>query len=236
MRASILALLLSANGLLLAGTGNSQDLDKVIVSVEFRNATLKSALHKIEKLTKLPFAYKTNDISPYGNINYQATGISLTKLLDDLLKSTELQYEQVNSNIIIKRIRKMESSPVSKNETGSTTPRFDGVIRGTITDDKGDPVPNASIQLVGTDKGTAANSRGEFVITGVKAGTYRLQISAVGFDEDILEVVVRDNEDAQVNFQLKNKNNNLSEVVVTALGITRKQRSIGYATQQVKGG
>ncbi|HEY6504347.1 MAG TPA: SusC/RagA family TonB-linked outer membrane protein [Chitinophagaceae bacterium] len=235
MRISILALLLSASGLLIAGTGNSQDLDKVIVSVEFKNATLKTALHKIEKLTKLPFTYKTSDISPYGNINYQANGISLTKLLDDLLQSTELQYEQVNSNIIIKKIRKADATSTASIETIAGTAPFDGVIRGKVTDSKGDPVPNASIQLAGTNKGTAANSNGEFVITEVKAGNYTLQITAIGFEDELKEVTVKDNEDAQVSFQLKEKNNNLSEVVVTALGITRKQRSLGYATQQVKG-
>ena len=236
MRASILALLLSANGLLIAGNGNSQDLDKVIVSVEFKNATLKSALHKIEKLTRLPFTYKTNDISPYGNINYQATGISLTKLLNDLLESTELEYEQVNSNIIIKKIRKMENNPVNNNEAAANTSYFEGVIRGKITDEKGEPVPNASIQLMGTKKGAAANSKGEFVITGVKAGNYKLQISAVGFEQEIREVSVKDDEDAQVNFKLKDKNNSLSEVVITtALGISRKERSLGYSTQVVNG-
>src|SRR5689334_19206165 len=60
MRVSILALLLSVSGLLIARDGKGQDLDKIIVSVQFRNVTLKNALHRIEKLTNLPFAYKTS--------------------------------------------------------------------------------------------------------------------------------------------------------------------------------
>jgi TonB-linked SusC/RagA family outer membrane protein len=234
MRASILVLLLSANGLLIAGTGNSQDLDKVIVSVEFKNASLKAALQKIEKLTQLPFTYKTSDISPYDNIYYQANGISLTKVLDDLLKSTELRYELVNSNIVIKKIRKSEIAG-NANPVISATEFFDGVIRGKITDEKGNPVPNASIQLSGSNKGTAANSNGDFIITGVAAGNYRLRISAIGYEDQIKEVSVKDNEDTQVSFQLKDKNSDLTEVVVTALGISRKERSLGYSTQQVKG-
>ena len=105
MRVSVLALLLSVSGLLLAGNGNGQDLDKVILSVQFKDATLKTALHKIEKLTNLPFTYKTSDISPYDKISYEANNISVARLLNELLKSTDLGYEQVNSNIVIKKIK-----------------------------------------------------------------------------------------------------------------------------------
>jgi TonB-linked SusC/RagA family outer membrane protein len=233
MRVSILALLLSVSGLLLAGDGKGQDLDNVILSVQFKNATLKNALRKIEGLTKLPFTYKTSDISPYGNINYQATGISLAKLLNDLLQATELGYEQVNSNIVIKKIRKTAAG--ENKETGSAIQFFDGVIRGRVTNENGDPIPNATIQLAGSTKGVVANNNGEFVINGIKAGSHKLQISAIGFEDETKEVILKDNDDLQFSFQLKEKNNNLSEVVVTALGISRKERSLGYSTQEVKG-
>ena len=49
MRVSILAILLSLSGLLMAGNGSGQDLDKIIVSVNFKNSSLKNALHKIER-------------------------------------------------------------------------------------------------------------------------------------------------------------------------------------------
>ena len=103
MRVSIMAILLSISGLMLAGDGIGQDLDKVMVSVQLKNATLKTALRKIETQTKLSFAYKTNDIAPFGNINYQAKDISLNRLLNDLLQNTGLGFEQVNSNIVIKK-------------------------------------------------------------------------------------------------------------------------------------
>ncbi|MBC7948559.1 MAG: SusC/RagA family TonB-linked outer membrane protein [Chitinophagaceae bacterium] len=234
MRASILAILLSASGLLLAGNGSGQDLDKVIVTVDFKNATLKNALQKIEKLTQLSFTYKTGDVSPYGNINYQASGQALSRVLNEILQSTELQYEQVNSNIVIKKVRRDDRS-ATNGPTGTPAPLYDGVIRGRITNEQGDPVANASVELVGTSKGVVANSNGEFVISGVQPGNYQLRISAIGFQEEIRSVSARDNEEVQVTFQLKDRSNNLSEVVVTALGITRKQRSLGYATQQVKG-
>ena len=59
---------------------------------------------KLKGLTRIPFTYKTNDVARYDNVNYKAAQISVARLLDDLLKDTDLRFEQVNSNIIIKKI------------------------------------------------------------------------------------------------------------------------------------
>jgi TonB-linked SusC/RagA family outer membrane protein len=234
MRVSILAILLSVSGLLLAGDGISQDLDKIIVSVEFKNVTLKSALHKIEKLTSLSFAYKTSDISPYNKISYSAESISLSRVLNELFQSTELYYEVVNANIVIKRTKKEDGAFVLT-DMSTNAAQADGVVKGKVVDDKGQPVANASIELVGTKTGTVANEKGEFIISGVKAGKYKLRISAIGYNDQIINISVNDNEDTLANFQLKSTTGEMSEVVVTALGISRKERSLGYSTQQVKG-
>jgi len=161
MRASILAILLSVSGLLIAGNGKGQDLDKVIVSVQFKNVSLKGALKIIEKQTRLPFTYRTNDVSPFDNISYEARNIALTKILSDLLKNTGLQYELVNSNIVISRTR-VNFNPNVMAVANSEPQPFDGSIRGRITSQDGQPVPNASITIAGTNKGTIANQNGEF--------------------------------------------------------------------------
>src|SRR5262245_20349767 len=104
MRVSILAILLTAGGLLMARPSDGQDLNKITVSIELKNATLKQALRKIESLSKLAFTYKTDDVAAYDNISYQANNISVARLLDELLKPTDLRYEQVNSNVVIKKL------------------------------------------------------------------------------------------------------------------------------------
>jgi TonB-linked SusC/RagA family outer membrane protein len=229
MRISILAILLTASGLLLARPSDGQDLNKITVSIELKNATLKQAFRKIESLAKLAFTYKTNDVAAYDNISYQASNIPVARLLEELLKFTDLKYEQVSTNIIIKKVPG-KNTPVVAAEMP-----FDGGIRGRVTDGEGAPLPNASILVMEIDKGTAADAKGEFVITGIKAGKYSLQISAIGFQTVIKNITVKDNEDLELAFTLSATTEQMSEVVVTALGITRKQRSLGYSTQQVDG-
>lgn len=232
MRVSIIALLLSINGLLLASDGKGQDLDKIMVTIQLKNVSLKSALRKIESQTKVAFAYKTNDVARYANVNYSASEASLSKVLEDLLRNTDLGYEQVNSNIVIKRSKKSQES-ISIEQIEKS--QFDGTIRGRVVDNNGNAVANASITVAGTNIGTIANAQGDFVINGLKAGNYTLVITAVGFDDVVSTVNVQENATVQVNIELKNRDNSLTEVVVTALGISRKERSLGYSTQQVKG-
>ncbi|MRG47206.1 SusC/RagA family TonB-linked outer membrane protein [Chitinophaga sp. SYP-B3965] len=206
----------------MAGTGVGQDLNKTL-SLDVKNVSLKQALRKIESLAKFSFTYKTEDIAAYTSITYQANGQTVARILDDLLRPANLQYELVNENIIIKKIRLVE------------TPVYDGGVKGKITDQTGNAIPFATVSIVGTSQGTVANAQGEFSINAIKAGLYRMQASAVGFSPLVQNVTVQNNEVVEVTFQLAEGDTRLSEVVVTALGISRNQRSLGYSTQQVKG-
>lgn len=235
MRCSLLAIFLSIGGLLMARDGNGQDLDKIMISVNLRNSSLKSALHTIENETQLPFTYKTNDIAPYKNINYKAKEISVARLLTELLKHTDLGFEQVNSNIVIKKLKSSEPGNADAQRPTTNQPSFDGSLRGRVADARGDAVANASIQVVGTSQGSIANERGEFFISGITAGPHRLQVTAVGFEEETRDINIRDNEETFVNFQLKAKTSDLQEVVVTALGVRKEKRALGYSSQEIKG-
>lgn len=234
MRLFFLTIFLTVNGMLIAGATEGQDLNKITVSVDLKNASLKTALRKIESLTKLPFTYRTSDVAGHHNINYQANGVSVARVLEAILSNTGLKYELVNTNIIIKKVPNY--TPVAPDHLlAPVAIPFDGGIKGKITNPAGAPIPNASIVVMGANKGTAAGADGEFNISGLKAGSYRVQVSAIGFKTEEKLVAVKDNEVVAIEFSMKEADASLSEVIVTAMGISRKQRSLGYATQEVKG-
>ena len=111
---------------------------------------------------------------------------------------------------------------------------LDGGIRGKVTNEKGDAISGATVKLESTDKVVAANDKGELVIEDVKSGNYKLKITAVGYREIIREVRVT-NAMTNISVTLTESNAELSEVVVTALGIQRQARTLTYATQKVNG-
>lgn len=181
MRITVLAILLTLSGTLIAGYGKGQELDKIFISIDLKNASLKTAIKKIESATQISFSYRTAEIAEVDNIFLHAEKMAVSRILDQLLKNTSLQYELVNSNIVIRKVKDYEPPSLQLPAVHEQQLAFDGSIRGKITDQKGEPVANASVMITELSKGTAADKDGEFVISGVKAGTYRLSVTAVGF-------------------------------------------------------
>ncbi|NIM35766.1 MAG: TonB-dependent receptor plug domain-containing protein, partial [Hydrotalea flava] len=100
-------------------------------------------------------------------------------------------------------------------------------ISGKVTDDKGKPIDGASIVDKKTKQGTSTDADGKFKLN-LKEGSV-IQISSVGFAKR--EMTVRANEN--LNITLVPENEDLSEVVVTALGIKREKKALGYAVSTV---
>src|SRR5258708_5296007 len=120
MKISLFPLLLTACYLLAGEGSNGQDLSQIQISIHLKSATLKKALHEMEGLSAISFTYKTDDIAGYKNINLQKDHVSLSDLLDELLKNTDLQYEQVNTNVIIKKKKEANVSAGSSREGTGT--------------------------------------------------------------------------------------------------------------------
>lgn len=103
-------------------------------------------------------------------------------------------------------------------------------VTGKIVGSDGVPVPLATIQIKGTNTGTAADQEGNFKIN-VK-GNAVLVIRSVGYLTKEVDVT-SGTDHLQITVSPDNKN--LDEVVVTALGIKREKKALGYAIQEVKG-
>lgn len=100
-------------------------------------------------------------------------------------------------------------------------------VTGKITDKDGKPIEGATVQEKGTKKGTITDKNGDFTLSVGSGGT--LVITALGFAE------VQTKASATVGITLKESSDNLSEVVVTALGIRREKKALGFSVQEVKG-
>ncbi len=100
---------------------------------------------------------------------------------------------------------------------------------GTILSTDGLPVKLASIQVIGTNRGTSADEHGEFKIDATPGE--ELQVSAIGF----LTSKIKVQQQNKLVITLTRSGNDLGEVVVTALGISRAKKTLGYAVQKLDG-
>lgn len=91
------------------------------------------------------------------------------------------------------------------------------------------PIDGATISVKNTTRGTATDENGLFKISVEKGKD--LTISFVGFETYSAKV----NSDKFLSIQLTSSVNQMAEVVVTALGIKKETKRLGYASQEVKG-
>ena len=101
-------------------------------------------------------------------------------------------------------------------------------ISGTVTDENGVPLPGATVLVEGTQNGVSTDFDGNYSINASSGDT--LVFSFVGYSNQ--SVVVGSS--ATVNVSLQ-PDNALSEVVVTALGVKRNVKAVGYSITQVGG-
>ncbi|WP_448635767.1 carboxypeptidase-like regulatory domain-containing protein [Pedobacter panaciterrae] len=105
------------------------------------------------------------------------------------------------------------------------------VIRGKVMDaSNGTEIPGASVLVKGASTGTSTQSNGSYSIS-VPANATTLVVKYLGFISQEVTIDGR----TEINISLMQDSESLSEVVVTALGIKRSERSLGYSTQEVKG-
>ncbi len=100
-------------------------------------------------------------------------------------------------------------------------------ITGQIKNDKGEPVPFATVRLRGSNKAVSADQNGNFSIQVPKGST--LEVSATGFQSKDFNV----GQQSTLDLALAASTSNMDEVVVTAVGIRRSEKALGYAISKV---
>lgn len=102
-------------------------------------------------------------------------------------------------------------------------------VTGTVKDAKGEAIPAVSILVKGSTQGVSSDAEGKFRINAAKGSV--LIFRYIGYQTQEVTVGTSNT----INVVLADESNNLNEVVVTALGIQREKKSLGYAVQEVKG-
>jgi TonB-linked SusC/RagA family outer membrane protein len=107
----------------------------------------------------------------------------------------------------------------------------DRTITGTVTGkDDGLPIPGVSVKIVGTSIGTSTDANGKYAIK-VTSGQASIEFSSLGYVRQVVAI----GSSNIVNATMTTDAKQLGEVVVTALGIKREVRALGYSAQSVKG-
>jgi len=102
-------------------------------------------------------------------------------------------------------------------------------VTGTITDNNGNPMVGVSVVVKGTKRGVTTDAAGKFSIEASKGET--LIVSIIGFQTREVKL----GEQTNLSLSLAPFSAQMTEVVVTALGIRKQARALGYSTTEVAG-
>ena len=111
---------------------------------------------------------------------------------------------------------------------GLVTAQITKVTGTVLSEEDGLPVVGASILVKGTTVGTVTDMDGKFTLSNVPSSAKTLVVSFIGMKSQELPIK------ANISVVLKPDTEQLDEVVVTAAGIKRSEKSLGYAVSQVK--
>ena len=173
------------------------------VSLSLSQVEIGKVLSHIEKQTNYRFLYNTALKGIQQKISIDVHDAGIDEVLRNILTGTDLTYKTLENNLIVIL-------------SASQQPPSDLQVNGKITGENGEPLPGVSVALVGTDRGTATDSSGNFTITVPTGGT--LRITYVGY---VTQEVKIGNE-SQINIRLLPSANQLNEVVVVGYGTQKK--------------
>ena len=101
-------------------------------------------------------------------------------------------------------------------------------VTGVVTDEGGEPIVGATVLVEGTKLGTQTDIDGRFRIANVPQSAQNLRVSYVGMTSQTVKIVP-----GEIKVVLGTDSELLDEVVVTAMGISRSEKTLGYSATQV---
>ncbi|TZF84788.1 SusC/RagA family TonB-linked outer membrane protein [Pedobacter sp. BS3] len=224
MKISLLscAIVVCVTGLISASPASGQSALKTEISVKINAGTLDKAVEQLRSATNLSFYYDADVLKKYHITAHEFNRQPVAKVLNSILPQNNLVFTESDGSIIISQQAK----------TANADP---GKIAGKIVDEKGIPLPGASVKVVEINKTVTSNVEGNFSIV-LNPGTYTVEARYISYQlKSFKGVQVNAKATTTLNITLQPSSQELNQVVVTALGIKREEKALGYAVTTIKG-
>jgi TonB-linked SusC/RagA family outer membrane protein len=217
MRKTLLLVIL---GFLLMIPGRSH-AQSAKISLNLVNVTLNEVLNEIEKKSDYTFVINQKNVDLTRKVTAVYTDTSIKDILAELFNTNDFEISVVGEQIVV--------NPKQKQQMQDGYPRK---VTGTISDDRtGEPLPGASVKIKDSNIATISDVKGNFSID-VQSSEDVLVISFMGYTAQEVKV----GNMMLVNIKMLESTVQMGDVVVTALGIKREEKAIGYSVQKLDGG
>lgn len=199
---------------------------QVKLNLQMEGVTVDQVFKTIESNSEFIFLYNEKSLDLERIVSVNVKNEPVEKVLDQVFAGTGNGYKIYDRQIVI-------LDPPGNEVTGivpATQQPQKRDVKGKITDDTGAPLAGVSVVVKGTAVGVSTDSNGEFTLK-IPADAKALVVSFIGMQTQEVEVAQKS------NFVLTMKSTavDVSDVVVTALGLKREKKALGYSVAEVKG-
>lgn len=187
------------------------------VTLNVNNSSLQKVLDEIEKQSDYHFFYNNKQVDISRKVSIKSNQTEIKQVLNQLFAGTNIGYQVLENSIILSPKAILENNELAQQQQNKR-------IKGTVKDKNGEPIIGANIKEKGTaGNGTITDIEGNFSLSVGAQST--LIISYIGYQTKEIAV----NNATLLNIRLEENAAALEEVVVTALGIKREEKALGYA-------
>ncbi|TSA38745.1 MAG: SusC/RagA family TonB-linked outer membrane protein [Porphyromonadaceae bacterium] len=186
------------------------------ISLDLKNVSIEEVLNNIESKTVYRFLYNKQLVDVSRKVTVVCKKKKVTQVLSEIFKDSGVDFSINGKQIVLSVVQKANSQPQIK-------------VSGTVKSISGEAIIGATIVVKGTQIGTTSDHVGQFSFEIPEKST--LSISCVGYKK--LEYIVGNQR--YLDIILEEDFKVLEEVVITAFGIKREEKALGYAVQKVSG-
>ena len=189
------------------------------LNLDLKDVRIADALKDIENQSEYYFLYSPKLIDVEKKVNVSAKDEPIKDILTDIF-SDEVSFTVYDKQIILTPKEQSEMLQVFQQQT----------ISGIVKDKNDNPLPGVIVRVTGTTRGAITDQGGNFSID-VPAGSTSLTFSFIGMKTQEVSI------DGRTTLQVIMEEDlvNMDEIVVTALGIKRSEKALGYSVQAVSG-
>lgn len=194
------------------------------ITLEMKNKSLETVMDEIERQSEFYFIFNQKQIDVTRIVDISENNELIADVLKDLFEGTNVNY------IILDRKILLSTDPLEKDINTFVVNEIlqQKHITGKVSSQDGSPLAGVTVVLVGTNSGTITDADGFYSID-VQNNQSVLRFSFIGYGTKDVTVGSQN----VINISLEETLMQMDEVIVTALGIKREAKSLGYAATSV---
>ncbi|MCE1197464.1 MAG: SusC/RagA family TonB-linked outer membrane protein [Marinilabiliales bacterium] len=196
------------------------------LNIQLDNVSIEKVFEAIENNSEFIVLYNEKSLDLNRQVSVKAKDETVEEILDQLFTNTGNNYRIYDRQIVI--LDANGNAPANAPLPAEQPQKKD--LKGKIVDETGQPLPGVSVVVKGTTTGISTDANGEFLL---KVPVTAKTIVASFMGMQTLEADIANK--SSVELRMKSTSVAVSDVVVTALGMKREKKALGFSVGEVKG-